>query len=538
MISKTIIKDEEVLKKLQTGVNKLNDAVKNSLGPSGLNIILDKEFFPQITSDGVTAVKEVFLKDRVENMGASIVKEASVRTSLEAGDGTTTSVVLANAFINNAIKYVLSGANPMLIKKGIKKAEEIVVDKLKKMSKPVKTLEDVYNVAKISCRDEELAKKLSDAIYGAGKNVAVAIEDSQMNGVESEIVNGFEIERGFYSPFMATNMNRMEAELKDARVIIFNQRITRFQQIAPSLDLCLKNNIKDILIIANDFDQEVIGNCVVNKSKGIGNFVCIKAPMFYNYTREALEDIAFFTGGEVIDQGFGLEKEPVLEKFGKADKILVTKDRTTIMAGTEDIKEKAQKELMIKERVEVINEQLEKAKEEISKEQLRKRINKLLAKAITIKVGCCSGYEQQELKDRIDDAVRAIKSALDEGIIIGGGVSFVNIIDELKPDKNQDINWGIDIVKQSLLEPIKQIAYNSGYTPEIIIEKIKDKKDSEYGFDFSKGEYINMIEKGIIDPLKVVRSAFQNAISVASMLLTANTAIVLDEEDKPLDKNV
>ena len=439
-MSKTIYKDEQVLKKLQTGVNKTNDAIKNSLGPSGLNIILEKDYFPQITSDGVTAVKEVFLKDKIENMGASLVKEASVRTSLEAGDGTTSSVVLANALVNNAVKYILSGVNPLLIKKGIKKAEEFVVEKLKKMSKEVKSLEDVYNVAKISCRDEELAKKLSDVIYGAGKDVAVAIEDSQMNGVESEVVNGFEIERGFYSPFMATNMNRMEAELKDARVLIFNQRITRFQQIAPSLDLCLKNNVKDILIIANDFDQEVIGNCVVNKSKGIGNFVCIKAPMFYNYTREALEDIAVFTGGEVIDTGFGLEKEPVFEKFGKADKILVTKDRTTIVSLPEDINAKASKEMMIQERVNMINEQLEKAKEEISKEQLRKRITKLMAKAITIKVGCCSGYEQQELKDRIDDAIRAIKSAMEEGVIIGGGVSFVNIIGELKPDKNQDIN--------------------------------------------------------------------------------------------------
>lgn len=538
MISKTIVKDEEVLKKLQKGVNQLNDAVKNSLGPSGLNIILDKDFFPQITSDGVTAVKEVFLKDRVENMGASIVKEASIKTSLDAGDGTTTSVVLANALINNAIKYILSGANPLLIKKGIKKAEEFVVERLKKMSKEVKSLEDVYNVAKISCRDEEIAKKLSDVIYNAGKDVAVAIEDSQMNGVESEVVNGFEIERGFYSPFMATNMNRMEAELKDARVIIFNQRITRFQQISPSLDLCLKNNVKDILIIATDFEQEVINNCIINKSKGIGNFVCIKAPMFYNYTREALEDIACFTGGEVIDTGFGLEKEPVFEKFGKADKILVTKDRTTIFTDIEDVTLKAQKEIMIQERVNVINEQIEKAKESISKEQLKKRINKLLAKAITIKVGCYSGYEQQELKDRIDDAIRAIKSAMEEGVIIGGGVSFVNIISELKPDKNQDINWGIDIVKQSLLDPIKQIAYNSGYTPEVIIEKILEKKDKDLGFDFSTGEYVNMIERGIIDPLKVVRCAFQNAISVASILLTANTAIVLNEEDKPLDKNI
>lgn len=535
-MSKTILKDDEVLKKLQSGVNKLNDAVKNSLGPSGLNIILDKDFFPQITSDGVTAVKEVFLKDRVENMGASIVKEASIKTSLEAGDGTTSSVVLANAFINNAIRYILSGANPLLIKKGIKQAEEIVVEKLKKLSKPVQTLEDIFNVAKISCRDEELADKLSKIVHEAGKDVAVAIEDSQVVGITSDVVNGFEIERGFYSPFMATNINRMEAELRDPAIIIFNKRVSRFQEIAPSLDLCLKNNIKDVLIIATDFDQEVIGNCVVNKSKGVGNFVCIKAPMFYNYTREALEDIALFTGAKVIEQGFGLEKEPVFENFGRAGKIIISKDRTTILPQDEDIAKQSERQMAINERVQVINEQIEKAKEEISKEQLKKRITKLLAKAVTIKVGCFSDYEQQELKDRIDDAIRAMKSAMEEGMIIGGGVSFINIIDEIKPDKNQDINWGIEIVKQSLLEPIKQIAYNSGFTPEVIIEKIREKGDKDFGFDFNKGEYVDMLKKGIVDPLKVVRCAFQNAISVASILLTANTAIVIDEESKPLDK--
>jgi len=240
MISKKIIKDEESLKKIQAGVNKLNDAVKNSLGPSGLNIILDKDIFPQVTSDGVTAVKEVFLKDRLENVGANIVKEASIKTSLEAGDGTTTSVVLANSIINNAVRYILSGCNSMDLVKGIKKAEEVVVKELKKLSKPVESEDDVFNVAKISCRDVELAKKLAGIVYNAGKDVTVAVEDSNIVGVESEIVNGFEIERGFYSPFMATNINRMEAELKDAYVIIFNKRISRFQDIAPSLTYVLK----------------------------------------------------------------------------------------------------------------------------------------------------------------------------------------------------------------------------------------------------------------------------------------------------------
>ena len=532
-MSKTILKDNEALKGLQAGVNKLNDAVKNSLGPSGLNIIIDRPIFPQITSDGVTAVKEVFLKDRVEHLGATIVKEASIKTSLDAGDGTTTSVVLANAIVNNAIKYILSGYNSMKLVKGIKRAEEIVVEELKKMSKPVKTKEDIFNVAKISCRDEELAKKLSDVIYDAGKDIAVAIEDSQIVGVESELVNGFEIDRGFYSPFMATNINRMEAELKDPAVIIFNKRITRFQEIAPSLDLCLKNNIKDILIIANDFENEVIGNCVVNKQKGIVTAVCIKAPMFYNYTREALEDIALFTGGKVIDIGFNLEKEPQMEYFGKAGKILVTKDRTTIFQEIQDLTKRTEMDMAIKERVEMIKEQGTKVKEEISKDQLKKRANKLLAKAVTIKVGANSDYEQQELKDRIDDAVRAIKSAMEEGIIIGGGVSFVNSALLLKNDKD---DWGIEVVKQSLLEPIKQIATNSGFTADVIIEKIIAEKNKDYGFDFAKGEYVDLLKTGIIDPLKVVRCAFQNAVSVASILLTANTTILIDEEPQPLDK--
>ncbi len=528
MMNKKILKDYEALQGLQKGVNKLNDAVKNSLGPSGLNIIIDKGIFPQITSDGVTAVKEVFLKDRLENIGSTIVKEASIKTSLEAGDGTTTSVVLANALINNAIKYVLSGYSTFDLVKEIRKAEDTVVDAMKGMSTPIKNKEDVYNIARISCRDNDLAKKLSDVIYDAGKDIAVAIEDSQTVGVESEVVNGFEIERGFYSPFMATNINRMEAELKEPAVIIFNKRITRFQEIAPSLDLCLKNNIKDILIIANDFENDVIGNCVLNKQKGIVNAVCIKAPMFYNYTREALEDIALFTGGKVIDIGFNLEKEPSIEYFGRADKIIVTKDRTTIIANPNMTD--------INERVENIKEQEKKVKEEISKDQLKKRANKLLAKAVTIKVGAYSDYEQQELKDRIDDAVRAIKSAMDEGVIIGGGLAFVNSYLKLKNDKNE---WGIEVVKQALLEPIKQIARNSGYTPEIILDNILAQKDKEYGFDFAKGEYVNLKEKGIIDPLKVVRSAFQNAMSVATTLLTANTTLLIEEdEDKPLDKKL
>ena len=530
MISKKIIKDEESLKKIQAGVNKLNDAVKNSLGPSGLNIILDKDIFPQVTSDGVTAVKEVFLKDRLENVGANIVKEASIKTSLEAGDGTTTSVVLANSIINNAVRYILSGCNSMDLVKGIKKAEEVVVKELKKLSKPVESEDDVFNVAKISCRDVELAKKLAGIVYNAGKDVTVAVEDSNIVGVESEIVNGFEIERGFYSPFMATNINRMEAELKDAYVIIFNKRISRFQDIAPSLDLCLKNGTKDVLLIANDFDNEVIGNCVLNKSKGILNAVCIKAPMFYNYTREALEDIALFTNAKVIDIGFGLEKEPNIEYFGKAEKIIVTKDRTTIInnPNMDDIRE----------RVSVIKEQEKKVKEEISKDQLKKRANKLLAKAITIKVGAYSDYEQQELKDRIDDAVRAIKSAMDEGIVVGGGVALINTLPELKKIKDWNTNWGVRVIEQAIYEPIKQIAVNSGYTPEVIIDNINKKKDKNYGFDFAKGEFVNLLETGIVDSLKVVRSAFQNAVSVASILLTANTSIVIEEEDdKTLDKN-
>jgi len=320
----------------------------------------------------------------------------------------------------------------MELVKQIKNAEKIVVKELNKITKEVKDENDVFNVAKISCRDEELAKKLAHIIYNAGKDVAVAIEDSQIVGVEGEVVNGFEIERGFYSPFMATNMNRMEAELKDPFVIIFNKRISRFQDIAPSLDLCLKEGVKDILVIANDFDNEVIGNCVVNKSKGIANIVCIKAPMFYNYTREALEDVALFTGAKVIDTGFGLEKDPKIENFGRANKIIITKDRTTIIAEP-DME-------AIKERVSVIKDQERKLKEELSKDQLKKRANKLLAKAVTIKVGAYSDYEQQELKDRIDDAVRAIKSAMEEGIVVGGGIAFLNAINELKKEKNTETN--------------------------------------------------------------------------------------------------
>jgi len=525
MINKIILKDEKALTGLQNGVNKLNNAVKNSLGPSGLNIIIDRPLFPQITSDGVTAVKEVFLEDRLENIGSTIVKEASIKTSLEAGDGTTTSVVIANALIDNAVKYIVSGYNSMKLVKGIKKAEEIVVKRLKEMATPVKNKKDIYNIAKISCRDNDLAKKLSDVIYDAGKDIAVAIEDSQVVGVESETVNGFEIERGFYSPFMATNMNRMEAELKKPSIIIFNKRITRFQELAPSLDLCIKNGVKDILIIANDFENDVIGNCVVNKSKGIVNAVCIKAPMFYKYTREALEDIALFTNAKVIDIGFSFEKEPKMENFGKAEKILVTKDRTTIIA-TPDMKD-------IKERVAVILEQEKLAKDEISKDQLKKRANKLLAKAVTIKVGACSDYEQQELKDRVDDAVRAIKSAMDEGIIIGGGVSLLNCV-KLLDDKKD--NWGFEVVKQALVAPIKQIAVNSGFTPELIIEKILLNESETYGMNFLDGEYVDLIKEGIVDPLKVVRAAFQNAISVASVLLTANTTLLL-QEDK-LDKKL
>jgi chaperonin GroEL len=471
-MAKQIIFDQNALNNLKNGIDKLTDAVKITLGPKGSNVILDKGYgSPQLTSDGVTIAKEIELKDKTENIGASIIKEAAEKTSDVAGDGTTTAIVLASSMINIGLKNIVAGSDPLAIKRGMDKASAKVVEHLKTISKTISNKDEIAQVATISARDANIGNLIADVIDTVGKDGVVTVEDSQTFGLSKELVEGLQFDRGYISPYMVTDTEKMQAVLEDAYILVTDRKISSIQEILPLLDKLLQAGSKEVLIIADDISGEALATFVLNKLKGIFTGVAVKAPGFGDNQKEMLQDIATVCGAQFVSSDLGHKLEnTTLEMLGRAHRVIITKDYTTIVGGKGDAKE-------IEKRKQQIRKQYETSTSEFDKEKLQERLAKISGGVAVIKVGAPSELEQKEIKDRIDDAVRATKSAIEEGVVPGGGVALLRCIASISDIKvdNEDEKIGIDIIKKSLEAPIRQIAANSGVDGSVVIEKIQNK---------------------------------------------------------------
>lgn len=520
-MAKMIQFGEEARKAMQSGVDKLANTVKVTLGPKGRNVILDKKFgSPLITNDGVSIAREIELEDPYENMGAQLVKEVATKTNDVAGDGTTTATLLAQAIIREGLKNVTAGANPILIRSGIRKAVDVAVEEIKNISKPVAGKEDIARVAAISAADEEIGALISDAMEKVGNEGVITVEESKSMGTELDVVEGMQFDRGYVSPYMATDTEKMEALLDNPLILITDKKITNIQEILPILEQIVQNGRK-LLIIAEDVEGEAMATLVVNKLRGTFNCVAVKAPGFGDRRKEMLQDIAVLTGGEVISEELGRDlKEVTLDMLGQAESVKVTKENTTIVNG------KGEKSL-IKERINQIKTQIEETSSEFDKEKLQERLAKLSGGVAVIKVGAATETELKERKLRIEDALAATKAAVEEGIVPGGGTAYVNAINKVAELTSEvdDTQVGINIIVKALEEPMRQIAINAGLEGSVIIEKVKY-SEAGIGYDALNDKYVNMLQAGIVDPTKVTRSALQNAASVASTFLTTEAAVV------------
>lgn len=511
---------EDARKSMQTGVNKLADTVKVTLGPKGRNVVLDKKFgAPLITNDGVSIAREIELEDPYENMGAQLVKEVATKTNDVAGDGTTTATLLAQAIIREGLKNVTAGANPILLRNGIKMAVDKAVEEIKKISKQVEGKEDIARVASISAADEEVGKLIADAMEKVGNEGVITIEESKSMGTELDVVEGMQFDRGYVSPYMATDTEKMEALLDNPYILITDKKISNIQEILPLLEQIVQSG-KKLLIIADDIEGEAMATLVVNKIRGTFTCVAVKAPGFGDRRKEMLQDIAILTGGTVISEELGRElKDVTVDMLGTADSVKVTKENTVIVNGKGDSN-------AIKERVHQIRAQIEETTSEFDKEKLQERLAKLAGGVAVIKVGAATETELKEKKLRIEDALNATKAAVEEGIVAGGGTAYVNVINEVAKLTSdvQDSQVGINIIVKALEEPVRQIAINAGVEGSVIIEKVRNSEPG-VGYDALHDEYKNMIKAGIVDPTKVTRSALQNAASVASTFLTTEAAV-------------
>ena len=520
-MAKMIQFGEEARRAMQSGVDKLANTVKVTLGPKGRNVILDKKFgSPLITNDGVSIAREIELEDPYENMGAQLVKEVATKTNDVAGDGTTTATLLAQAIIREGLKNVTAGANPILIRSGIRKAVDVAVEEIKNISKPVAGKEDIARVAAISAADEEIGTLISDAMEKVGNEGVITVEESKSMGTELDVVEGMQFDRGYVSPYMATDTEKMEALLDNPLILITDKKITNIQEILPILEQIVQNGRK-LLIIAEDVEGEAMATLVVNKLRGTFNCVSVKAPGFGDRRKEMLQDIAVLTGGEVISEELGRDlKEVTLDMLGQAESVKVTKENTTIVNG------KGEKSL-IKERINQIKTQIEETSSEFDKEKLQERLAKLSGGVAVIKVGAATETELKERKLRIEDALAATKAAVEEGIVPGGGTAYVNAINKVAELTSEvdDTQVGINIIVKALEEPMRQIAINAGLEGSVIIEKVKY-SEAGIGYDALNDKYVNMLQAGIVDPTKVTRSALQNAASVASTFLTTEAAVV------------
>ena len=521
---------EDARKGMEAGINKLSNTVKVTLGPKGRNVVLDKKFgAPLITNDGVTIAREIELEDPYENMGAQLVKEVATKTNDVAGDGTTTATLLAQAIIREGLKNVAAGANPMIIQKGIKKAVEKAVEGIKEFSKPVETKESIAQVASISAADEEVGKLISDAMEKVGKDGVITVEESRSMGTTLEVVEGMQFDRGYVSPYMVTNTEKMEAELEDPYILITDKKITNIQEVLPVLEQIVQQG-KPLLIIADDVEGEAMATLVVNKLRGTFNCVAVKAPAFGDRRKDLLQDIAILTGGTVISEDLGYElKETSIEMLGKARRVTVGKELTVIVNG-------AGEQSAIEERVALIKSQIEISDSEYDRDKLQERLAKLAGGVAVIQVGAATETELKERKLRIEDALAATRAAVEEGIVPGGGTVLLNVIPKVKvllEETNGDEKTGVNIIVKALEEPVRQIAINAGLEGSVIVENVKN-AEVGVGFDALNEKYVNMLESGIVDPTKVTRSALQNASSVASMVLTTEAAVADVTKDEPM----
>ncbi|EOS65248.1 chaperonin GroEL [Oscillibacter sp. 1-3] len=528
-MSKLIKRGDEARKALEAGVNSLADTVKITLGPKGRNVVLDKKYgSPLITNDGVTIAKEIELDDPFENMGAQLVKEVSTKTNDVAGDGTTTATLLAQAMIHEGLKNLAAGANPIVVKKGMAKAVEAAVAEVKKQSKSVDGSKDIARVGAVSSGDEEIGKLIADAMDKVSADGVITIEESKTAETYSEVVEGMQFDRGYITPYMATDMEKMEAIVDDAYILITDKKISVIADILPILEQMVQSG-KKLVIVAEDVEGEALNTLIVNRLRGTLNVVCVKAPGFGDRRKEMLQDIAVLTGGTVVSEEVGLElKTAGLDLLGRARQVKVTKENTTIVDG-------AGEKQAIADRVAQIRSQIANTTSDYDKEKLQERLAKLAGGVAVIKVGAATETEMKEKKLRIEDALNSTRAAVEEGIVAGGGTVFVNVIPAVEALLNTvegDEKTGVRIVAKALEAPIRQIAANAGLDGSVILEKVRSSGKTGYGFDAYKEEYCDMVSAGIVDPAKVTRSALENAASVSSMVLTTES-LVADKPEPP-----
>ena len=527
-MAKQIKFGEDARKSLLEGVNKLADTVKVTLGPKGRNVVLDKSFgAPLITNDGVTIAKEIELEDKFENMGARLVKEVSTKTNDVAGDGTTTATVLAQAMIKEGVKNVAAGADPMAIKRGIEKAVDGAVSEIKEISSPVNGKDDIARVASISANNSEVGELIADAMEKVSKDGVITIEESKTSNTELNVVEGMQFDKGYVSPYMVTDTEKMEAIVDNPYILITDRKISNIQEILPLLENLMQSSGK-LVIVCDDIESEALSTLILNKLRGVLNVVAVKAPGFGDKRKAMLEDMAILTGGEVISQDLGMElKDTQISQLGRAKQVKVQKENTIIVDGAGD-------KNAISARVKQIKAQIEETKSEFDKENLQERLAKIAGGVAVIGVGAATEVEMKDKKLRIEDALSATKAAVEEGIVAGGGTAYVNIIpavEKVAKSLEGGEKLGAEIVIKALEEPVKQIARNAGLEPAVILENVK-KSAVGFGFDAEKEQYVDMKKAGIVDPTKVTRSALQNAASIAAMVLTTESLVTDAPEQK------
>ena len=528
MATKQILYKEAGRRKLLSGMKKAFDAVKVTLGPKARHVVLDKGFgAPEISDDGVSIVKEIELKDKVENLGVEILKEVAEKTSDKAGDGTTTAMVLTYAIASEGIKNVAAGAHPLAIRRGLQKGLKAVVEELKKLSKPISKKEEIAQVATIAALDPEIGQIIADTISEVGKDGVITVEESKKFGIEREVVKGLQFDRGYVSPYMITDPERMEAVLEDPYILVTDKKISALTEILPVMEKVAQTGKKNLLIIADEVEGDALATLVVNKLRGVFNGIAVKAPGFGDRKKEMLQDIAIVTGAQVISEELGLKLENIrLEQLGRARKVVVEKEKTTIIEG------KGKKE-EIEARIKQIREEIKKTESEFDREKLQERLAKLAGGVAVIKVGAATEIEQKAKQRKTENALNATKAAIEEGILPGGGVGLLRAqraLEKLEKELEGDEKTGVLILKKALEFPIRQIAENAGFDGGVVVNEVK-KKEGNYGFNAQTQKFEDLVEAGVIDATKVVRTALENGVSAASMLLTTE-AVVAEEPEK------
>jgi len=531
-MAKQILFNEEARRKLKAGIDKIADVIKVTLGPGGRHVVLDKGFgAPEICDDGVTIAKEIELKDKIENLGAEIVKEVAEKTNDVAGDGTTTAVVLVQAMVEEGFKNVAAGANPLFLKRGIEKGVKVVVENLKKMAKPISKKEEIAQVATIAAGDKEIGNLIAEVVSEVGKDGVITVEESKKFGLEKEIVKGLQFDRGYISPYMITNAERMEAVLEEPYILVTDKKISALNEILPTMEKVVQAGKKELVIIADEIEGDALATLLVNKLRGIFNALAIKAPGFGDRKKEMLEDIANVTGAQLVSEELGLKLENVeLKHLGRARKVVAAKEKTTIIEGRGKRED-------IEARVKQIKNELKTTESEFDKEKLQERLAKLAGGVAVIKVGAATEVEQKAKQRKTEDALNATRAAIEEGILAGGGVALLRsapVLDQLKLEGDE--KTGLAILKKSLEMPIRQIGENAGLDGAVVAEEVK-KREGGFGFNAESLRYEDLILAGIVDPTKVVRAALENAASASSMLLTTEAVVgELQEEKKKMSE--